>query len=166
MISKEVRDMEYRVVGGYGRRAIFDKDGNRISDFFDEIYSDGLLKGESDYYIASRDRKDAIFDKEGRQISQWFKFIHHSGLVEGKCDYYIACDKGSCAVYHKNGQKVSEDFSTSYLEMAMEGNVIFNDNLGIVELFNENGNLVKTIDFKPVSFNKEEFLDYTKLLNI
>jgi len=145
------------------KMAIFDKNGDRISNWFDEIYSVGLVKGESDYYIVRENGKDAIFDKEGSQISQWHDWIFSYGLVEGKSDYYITCKDKKCAVYYKNGQKVSDDLIIVHLE-ELE-NVIFNENLGIAEMFSENGKLLETIEFSPV-IHREEIIDYTKLLNI
>jgi hypothetical protein len=134
-------------------------------DWFDRIYLDGLVKGQSNLYLAEKNGKYFIFDESGNQISpQWFDRIYSDGLVEGKSDYYIACNENTCAVYHKSGKKVSEDFSRNYIKKAEK--ITFNENLGIVELFNKNGNLVKTIEFNPIYPFKEEIIDYTKLLNI
>ncbi|MGC9146184.1 MAG: hypothetical protein ACP5GS_08785, partial [Nitrososphaeria archaeon] len=72
MISKEVRDMEYRVVGGYGRRAIFDKDGNQISEWFDSVYPYGLVKGECDYYVGCNRGDCTIYHKSGVMVSPDF----------------------------------------------------------------------------------------------
>ena len=86
------------------------------------------------------------------------------GLVKGECDYYVACKDKKCAVYHKDGKKVSKDFAGKYLYAYK---INFNENLGIVEMFDKKGNLIKSVDFNPVyPRKKEEFLDYTKLLNI
>ncbi|MGC8767666.1 MAG: hypothetical protein ACP5QP_08285, partial [Brevinematia bacterium] len=77
--------------------------------------------------------------------------------------YFITCDGNTCAVYHKDGKKFSNDFSIKSEEIK---NAKINENLGIAELFNGKGNLVKSIDFNPVYPFKEEIIDYTKLLNI
>jgi hypothetical protein len=144
--------------------AIFDENGNMISpDWFDWISFDGLVKGQSSYYIAVKDDKCAIFDKDGKQITEWFDRIWRYGLVLGGCEYYIACNGDNCAVYHKDGKKVSEDFSIDYIEEAEE--IVFNDNIGIVEIKNYD-RTVKTIEFNPIYPFKEDIIDYTKLLNI
>jgi hypothetical protein len=74
---------------GEKEEAIFHKDGNQISEWFDYIKVDGLFEGESDYYIAERNRKYAIFHKDGRQISDWYNKIYLDGLFKGQSDYYI-----------------------------------------------------------------------------
>jgi hypothetical protein len=97
-------------------------------------------------------------------ITEWFDWIWEYGLVRGECDYYIAKKDSRCAVYYKDGQKVSEDYISAWY-MEDVGNVIFNENLGIVEIKKYSGE-TQTIEFNPVIRKKEEFLDYTKLLNI
>jgi hypothetical protein len=154
---------DYYIAKKNGKYAVFDKNGRMVSpEWFDVIYLPGLIKGQSDYYIARKNNEEAIFDKDGNQISQWFYWIVTEGFIKGKIDYYIACNKYTCAVYHKNGQKVSNDFPKGYIDLTK--NITFNDRLGIVEITEENGRIVKSIEFTPVI--KEEFLDYTKLLNI
>jgi hypothetical protein len=153
---------DYYLVLKDNKMAIFDKDGNRISDWFDEISGYALLKGESPYYMARKNGKWAIFDINGYQITpEWFDQIYSGGL------YYIACnrvyDKHICAVYHIDGQKVSEDFS---LDIGHVINITFNENLGIVEIEKKYNKKPQVIEFNPVIRKKEEFLDYTKLLNI
>ncbi|MGC8944041.1 MAG: hypothetical protein ACP5KX_08070, partial [Caldisericia bacterium] len=75
-----------------GKQAIFDKNGKMISpEWFDEIYSEGLVAGQSKYYLAEKDGKKAIFDKNGKQISpEWFDEIYLEGLVKGQSPYYLA----------------------------------------------------------------------------
>jgi hypothetical protein len=142
--------------------AIFDEKGNQITQWYDMILPEGLLNGQSEYYVAvseiNGEIKSAIFDVNGKMITpEWFDFIYTFGLVEGQSDYYIACNKGQCAVYHKSGKKVSEEFPKDYMNTL---DVDFNDNLGIVEIGS------RSIDFNPVYPFKEEIIDYTKLLNI
>ncbi|MGC9169109.1 MAG: hypothetical protein ACP5GK_09425, partial [Desulfurella sp.] len=151
-------ESDYYVAGKDGKVAIFNKRGKMVSpEWFDDVNEEyGLVRGQSNLYIAMKDGKEAIFDVDGNQITKWFDRIEARDLVKGRSDYYIACDGEECAVYHKNGQKVSEDFSREEIKKAKK--ITFNDNLSIVELFNEKRNLVKTIDFYPY---KEEILDYT-----
>jgi hypothetical protein len=172
MISPEWFDdiSPYGLVGGRSiyyitrkgwKEAIFDVNGNRITDFYSEIYPDGLIKGQSNLYIERKDGKEAIFDVKGNQITQWFDTVSPYGLVEGKSDYYIACNGDTCAVYYKDGRKVSEDFFEKYIKF---NEIIINENLGIVEIKKSHETI--TIDFNPVYPFKEEIIDYTKLLNI
>ncbi|MGC8935738.1 MAG: hypothetical protein ACP5LN_11315, partial [Thermoproteota archaeon] len=85
------------------------------------------------------------------------------GLINGECDYYITCNGEKCAVYYKDGSKVSEDFSKEDIKRVNK--ITFNEDLGIVEINTPDSKTI-TIDFNPVYPFKEEFLDYTKLLNI
>ncbi|MGC8901713.1 MAG: hypothetical protein ACP5OF_09685, partial [bacterium] len=85
-----------------------------------------------------------------------------NGLVKGECDYYIACNGNTCAVYHKDGKKFSNDFSIEDISAVKKIN--FNEILGIADLFDGSGNLIKSVDF--IRLFKEEIIDYTKLLNI
>ncbi|MGC8771810.1 MAG: hypothetical protein ACP5Q5_11240 [Brevinematia bacterium] len=159
--------MKYKIRRENGKIAIFDENGNRISDWYDEIILTGLVRGESDYYVVIEDGEWAIFDVYGKQISSKFEYIYMEGLVKGECDYYIACDnRYNCAVYHKDGKKVSDDFDSLIWVFKDIYDVTFNENLGIVEMFDENENLIESIDFNPVYPFKEEIIDYTKLLNI
>ncbi|MGC9133638.1 MAG: hypothetical protein ACP5GJ_04530, partial [Nanopusillaceae archaeon] len=145
--------------------AIFDENGNMISpEWFGWISFYGLVKGESNYYIAWKDDKCAIFDIDGNRITEWFDLIYEYGLVKGERDYYIACNGNTCAVYYKDGQKVSDDFSEKDLRYVYS--IKFNDKLGIVELYSKKLKKLRSIEFQPVSLYREEIIDYTKLLNI
>jgi hypothetical protein len=157
-------ESRYYVAKKDGKQAIFDKDGNQISPWYDWIEKDGLIRGLSKYYIAQKDKKWAIFDIDGNQISDWFDYIYPYGLVRGESDYYMAWSREGCAVYYKDGQKVSDYFPEEYLRISEK--IVFNENLGIVEIKDGNGQTRKSIDFNPVYPFKEEIIDYTKLLNI
>jgi hypothetical protein len=139
--------MRYEIRREDRKEAIFDENGNRISDWFDWIDTNGLVKGESEYYRAGKDKKVAIFDVYGNKITDWFDWIYPHGLVKGECDYYIACKNKNCAVYHKNGQKVSKDFSMENVFSIEKMNFI--DNFGIVEVRNRD-RTVETIEFKLI----------------
>lgn len=149
-----------------GKMAIFDENGNMISpEWFDYVDPCGLIKEQSNLYLARKDEeweifdvydnliskernsKWAIFDVNGNRISKWSDYIYEYGLLRKECDYYIACDDEKCAVYHKNGQKVSDDFPEEYVLQAQK--VVFNENLGILEMTDCDGN-INTIPFNPV----------------
>ncbi|MGC8789864.1 MAG: hypothetical protein ACP5QM_08170, partial [Caldisericum sp.] len=88
--------------------AIFDKDGNQISpDWFDKVWEDGLLREESNYYLATKYGKDAIFDKDGKQITDWFDYVFEDGLIKGQSSYYIVIKEDKQAIFNKNGQQIS-----------------------------------------------------------
>jgi phage anti-repressor protein len=92
-------------------QAIFDKDGNQISKWFDYIEKYGLVEGRSDYYVARKNNKKAVFDKDGKRVTKWFKSIGIDGLVDGQSDYYIAVNKDDKeAIFHKNGKRMSKWF--------------------------------------------------------
>jgi predicted enzyme related to lactoylglutathione lyase len=100
----------FMVRNGDWNYAIFDKNGNQISDWFDDIDLDGLVNGESDYYIAYKDFDKAIFHKSGQQISDWYDLIYRCGLVKGESDYYIAEKDNKKAVFHKDGKRITKWF--------------------------------------------------------
>jgi hypothetical protein len=85
------------------RWAIYSADGKRISGYFDSVWFDSLLTGESDYYIAQIRGREAIFHKDGRIISSWFTNIKPAGLIRGESDYYVAQMYDKYAIFHKSG---------------------------------------------------------------
>ncbi len=69
--------MKYKIVKEDGKYAIFDESGNRISEWFDWIYPDGLVEGKSDYYIACNGNAFsgntcAVYHKNGKKVSEDF----------------------------------------------------------------------------------------------
>ena len=76
-----------------GKQAIYDKDGNQISDEFDYISSEGLASGQSQYYIGRKNVAgfvyERIYDKDNKPISPRFDKILPEGLVTGTRDFYI-----------------------------------------------------------------------------
>ncbi|MGC8751896.1 hypothetical protein, partial [Hydrotalea sp.] len=99
---------------GDGGKAIFDENGNRISEWFDEIWEDGLVKGESKYYIAEKDGKEAVFDISGRMISpEWFDYVNSFlGLVAGQSKYCIARENKNMKyiIFDENGRIITPDW--------------------------------------------------------
>jgi hypothetical protein len=149
--------------------AIFDVNGKMITKdwLFYLDYKYGLIKGQSPYFLAVLDYRKgfSICNNRGEIISPFFDIVLPYGLVEGKSDYYLACNKDTYAIYHKDGQKVSKDFPMGYIGEVEK--ITFNDRLGIAEIFNKSGDVIYSVEFNPVyPYKKEEFLDYTKLLNI
>lgn len=106
--------------------AIFEY-GKQISDDFDDIYSDGLAIGTSNYFIARKDDKEAIYeyqDGQVKKLSDDFDAIDPNGLVAGTSNYFVAIKDGKWAIYkYQDGQvkKLFDDFDEIYLDGLLEG---------------------------------------------
>jgi hypothetical protein len=103
------KQSDYFIAGNkYIGYAIFDKDGNQITDWYNEIGRFGLVSNESNYYIARKDGKEAVFDRDGNQITDWFDWISVNGLVSNQSPYYIANRYGKHAIFYKDGKQISD----------------------------------------------------------
>ncbi|MDA3855362.1 MAG: hypothetical protein PF569_03825 [Candidatus Woesearchaeota archaeon] len=82
--------MKYEIREDKDKKAIFDESGKQISDWWDYIWVNGLVYGESDFYLVRRqyDHKKAIFHKSGVQASEWWPSIFINGLVYGNSNEY------------------------------------------------------------------------------
>ncbi len=70
-----------------------------------------MIKGESKYYLAEKDRRYAIFDIKGNQITpEWFDYIRKDGLVRGQSPYYIAKKDGKYAIFDKDGNMITPEW--------------------------------------------------------
>jgi hypothetical protein len=86
--------MKYNIRRDKNKKAIFDETGQKISDWWYHIFIDGLVDGDSEFYIVSReDAKEAIFHKLGIQVSEWWNDIHLDGLVDGTSSEYRVCSE-------------------------------------------------------------------------
>jgi len=104
--------MKYKVITKDRKQAVFDEKGKQVSpEWFDYILNEGVLKGESRYYIARKDWKYAVFDVDGKQITPWHDEILPWGLVSGDSDYYIARNVDGEAIFYKDGTQISEWFN-------------------------------------------------------
>jgi hypothetical protein len=168
----EGESIYYVVATGDDWYAIFDKDGRRITpQWFDYVWTDGLVKGQREIYIAQKGKKYpsyAIFDVNGNMISpKWFDGIMYKNLFfkDGE-EYYIGIEKVGenkikWSIYHLSGKKVSKDYTYSLRNVE---DLKFDTTTGILEL--QYKNKTRKIEFEPVNTIKEELIDYTKLLNI
>jgi hypothetical protein len=114
----------FMVVNEDSKYAIFDKSGKKVSNWFNMIYTDGLVRGKSDYYVAIKGDKQAIyaiFHKDGRRITDWFDYVYTNGLVDGDSDYYIAKKDNQYAIFHKDGRQVSDWYDGVYSEGLVNG---------------------------------------------
>ncbi len=101
--------------------AIYDKNGRRVSEFYDWISPLGLVKGQSEYFRATKNGKEAIFTLK-RQITEWFDKIRDRGALTGESDYYWGKLDGFYALYDiKTGKKLTENFKSSVIAGAVIG---------------------------------------------
>lgn len=88
------------------KRTIFDINGDRISDRWDDISLEGLVRGELEYYLVRCENLMAIFCKGGKQVSEWWCGIRWSGIILGQSEYYVVEWKGKEAIFHvREGRK-------------------------------------------------------------
>ncbi|RMA97678.1 hypothetical protein [Hydrogenothermus marinus] len=109
--------------------AIYDfEKKERLTDFFDWISPNGLVKGQSKYFRATFNKKEAIFSLE-KQETKWFRKIRDRGAITGESNFYWAKEKTHYALYDINtGEKLTPDFKSSVIAGALIGN---SDNLVI-----------------------------------
>jgi hypothetical protein len=91
-------------------RAIFNKNGKRITDWFDDIYLVDKKEGPT-YYQARRGKGWAIFLINGKQISDWAEWFETSyGWFVGKSDFFVASRKKGYekAIFRKDGRMISD----------------------------------------------------------
>jgi hypothetical protein len=84
------REMKYKIrLNGGVKESIFDEYGEQISEWWKFVFLDGLVKGQSDFYLVENDNgKKAIFHISGIQISEWENYIEPIGLVDGTSNQY------------------------------------------------------------------------------
>jgi hypothetical protein len=107
---------------GYGKQAIFNGKGDRISGWFDKIYPEGLVMGQSACYKVKNNNKYAIFDKWGNMITpEWFDWIEADELlIEGDMEYRAYKD----VVFSEDGSRI---ISGKYAKFDVFGNNLFGD---------------------------------------
>jgi hypothetical protein len=156
--------------------AIFDKNFHQVSDWYEDIYSYGLVRGKSDYYIARKDGKEALFHKSGKQITDWYKHVGRSGIVYGESDYCIIENGTRKAIFDKDGNQLSNwcdeidgyDFiegKSNYYAIKENGKyAVFNQNMERVSDWFEYIYLGITVEKNPDYYkarkdNKEAIFD-------
>ncbi len=103
------------------RWAIYDREGKRVSDFFDWISPLGLVKGQSPYFRGTKDKKEALFTLEA-QITPWFEKIRDRGALTGESIYFWGKKNRVFSLYNvKTGEKLTPDFKSSVLAGAVIG---------------------------------------------
>ncbi len=140
--------------------AIYDsKTKERLTDFFDWIAPQGLVKGQSLYFRATKNKKEAIFSL-GKQETPWFRKIRDRGVLTGESNFYWAKEKAHYVLYDiKNGEKLTPNFKSSVIAGALIGDT---DNL-IVGSFGKE--IFFIYDIKKKKVVSKEF-DEDKLIEI
>lgn len=120
-------ERNYYLVRKDQKCAIFDKEGKRISDWWDDICYNGLLSGESTYYIVKNEkRRYAIINVDGKRISEWWKYIYSVGLVEGHSRYYIVRnEENQHAIIDVDGNRISSWWEWIDFEGLVKGQSIY-----------------------------------------
>jgi hypothetical protein len=133
------------VYDGQQGQAIFNKNGKRISDWFDDIYLVDKKEGPT-YYKARRGKGRAIFLMNGKQISDWAEsFETSSGWFVGKSDYFVASRKKGYekAIFRKDGRMISDwrPEDKIYCESLVDGksDYFMIEHKGKYTIFNKDG---------------------------
>jgi len=94
---------------------IFNKALNPVSDIFDWIYTKGVIKNQSPYYLALKDGMEALYTLEGKKTDD-FEKIRDRGALTGESKYFWGKKNGKYAIYDvETGEKLTEDFKSSVI---------------------------------------------------
>ena len=94
----------------YTKQAIY-KNGKRITPWFDEVYSEGLVSGQSEFFRVAKGLGFAVFrykNGEVKQISNWMVEIRLAGLIKGESKFSIGRNFGERGVFlfEWDGEKI------------------------------------------------------------
>lgn len=103
--------------------AVFNgKEGKRITDYYNWISPLGLVKGQSDFFRVTMEKKEALFTLEGKK-TEWFDKIRDRGALTGESKFFWGKKNGFYALYHiETGEKLTPDFKSSVMAGAVLGN--------------------------------------------
>lgn len=78
-----------------------------ITSWYDSIYQRGVVKGQSKYYLVSKNKLEAICNiKQEDPITDWFdsieKFGDQNDVVDGKTNFFIGSKNKKCYLIHIN----------------------------------------------------------------
>jgi hypothetical protein len=108
----------YDVVCYSTKYAIFDKEGNQVSDWFNRIDEDGLIDGKSEYFwaevlvIGVGFHEALVHIKKGVILEA--RYIRCRYLLNGSSEYFIANNGYYSAIFHKNGERISDWYKSIY----------------------------------------------------
>jgi len=95
--------MSFEIREKNGKYAIFNGDV-QITEWFDDIVEDGLVEGESNYFIVRKNGKESIYQyKDGivQKITDDFDGVWSDGLVQGQSNFFIVVENDTKFIYHK-----------------------------------------------------------------
>ncbi len=125
---------------------MYDYSGHQIPFNFKKLsleWFDEIKPLTGDLYLFRKDWKYAIFNyKTGEKLSDWFDGIL-TNLLFSEDKYYIGIKGKEWAIYDLDGRPVSRDFSIEILKDVKE--IRFDNEKGILELLDENGNIINRI---------------------
>jgi hypothetical protein len=90
-----------------GATAIFNKDGKKVTDWFDYISKNDKPCGHVDHYIVRKGYKRSIISKEGKQIIDWYDGVSSYDIYDSVSNYYRVEKDGKYAIFRKDGHQVS-----------------------------------------------------------
>lgn len=97
------------------RWALYSIESGRISDYFDWVHTNGLVKGQSPFYKVQDKNLEAIYTVEGR-VTQYFEKIRDRGALTGESQYFWGKKDGKFAIYDINtAEKLTEDYKSSVI---------------------------------------------------
>jgi len=108
----------YDVIYYSAKYAIFDKEGNQVSDWFNKIGEDGLIDGKSDYFWAEifvrgvGVHEALVHIKKGIVLEA--RYIRCRYLLNGSSEYFIASSGYYSAIFHKSGERISDWYKSIY----------------------------------------------------
>jgi len=98
--------MVFEIRDENGKKAVF-KDGKQISEWFDRISENGLIKGESNFIIVAKNNKETLYEYKNNHLIKLISdayLISEGGLIQGKSDYILVINDKKYYIYqYKDG---------------------------------------------------------------
>lgn len=87
----------------------------RVSDYFDWVHTNGIVKGQSVYYKAQKGKFEALYTLDGKATDD-FEKIRDRGALTGESRYFWGKKGGKFAIYDiTTGEKLTEDYKSSVI---------------------------------------------------
>lgn len=103
---KYLKDIEWQV---------FNQELKPVSESFDWIYTKGIIKNQSPYYLAKKFGKEALYTLESKKTDD-FEKIRDRGALTGESIYFWGKKDGKYAIYDvETGEKLTEDYKSSVI---------------------------------------------------
>lgn len=95
--------------------AVYSINSGKLSDYFDWVHTNGLVKGQSVYYKAQKGSFEALYTIDGK-ITEDFEKIRDRGALTGESRYFWGKKNGKFAIYDiTTGEKLTEDYKSSVI---------------------------------------------------